>query len=275
MVGNGANAGNLSPFSPVGVIVQTGMAEAGLTGHEWLAWSTNLLAHSLAGAIAWALFGGPRLWRESTRGTLETPPAFDRAQRATILLGLAWVVAVVGFDVNLALASFTAAGSIILIGAGDDAAMLKSVPWSVLVMVCGVSVLIGILERTGGMELFTALLSRISSPESVNGVIAFVTGLISTYSSTAAVVYPTFLPTIPGVIERLGGGDPLQLALAINVGSAMVDVSPLSTLGALCIAALPKSEDPERLFRQLLTWGLSMSVVGALFSQFLVPFLAR
>jgi hypothetical protein len=275
MVGNGANAGNLSPYSPVGVIVQTGMARSGLEGHEWLVWATNLAAHALAGLIAWSLFGGPRLWRQKERVALDAVAPFDRAQRVTLTIGVAWVVAVVGFDVNLALASFTAAGLVILLGAGDDAAMLKSVPWAVLVMVCGVSVLIGILERTGGMELFTALLARVSSPESVNGVIAFITGAISTYSSTAAVVYPTFLPTIPGVIERLGGGDPLQLALSINVGSAMVDVSPLSTLGALCIAALPKTEDPERLFRQLLTWGLSMTVVGAIFSQFVVPILAR
>ena len=39
--------------------------------------------------------------------------------------------------------------------------MLKEVPWSVLVMVCGVSVLIGVLEGTGGMELFTELLARV------------------------------------------------------------------------------------------------------------------
>ena len=28
-------------------------------------------------------------------------------------------------------------------------------------MVCGVSVLIGVLEKTGGMDLFTALLARV------------------------------------------------------------------------------------------------------------------
>jgi hypothetical protein len=132
-----------------------------------------------------------------------------------------------------------------------------------------------VLEQTGGMELFTAMLAKLATPDTVNGMIAFVTGLISSYSSTAAVVYPTFLPTVPGLVAQLGGGDPLQIALSINVGAALVDVSPLSTLGALCIAALPKTEDPERLFRQLLTWGLSMTVVGAIISQFLVPFLAR
>ena len=71
---------------------------------------------------------------------------------------------------------------------------------------------------------------------------AFVTGIISTWSSTSGVVLPAFLPTVPGVLARLGGGDPLALSLSINVGSSLVDVSPLSTLGALCVAAV---EDPE------------------------------
>ncbi|MGH9461087.1 MAG: SLC13 family permease, partial [Vicinamibacteria bacterium] len=49
-----------------------------------------------------------------------------------------------------------------------------------------------------------------------------------------------------------------------NVGSHLVDVSPLSTLGALCMASAPLTEDRTALFNKLLLWGLSMSVVGAL-----------
>ena len=105
-------------------------------------------------------------------------------------------------------------------------------------MVCGVSVLIAVLEKTGGMDLFTSLLARLASPSSINGVIAFVTGAISTYSSTSGVVLPAFLPTIPSLVDRLGGGDPLAIALSINVGSSLVDVSPLSTIGALAVAAV-------------------------------------
>ena len=142
-------------------------------------------------------------------------------------------------------------------------------------MVCGVSVLIGVLERTGGMDLFTTLLARVATPGSVNGAIAGITGLISTYSSTSGVVYPAFIPAVPGLVQKLGGGDPLQVAMSINVGAALVDVSPLSTIGALCIAALPRgSDDTKRLFRQLLLWGFSMTVAGALFCQLFIRFFA-
>jgi hypothetical protein len=133
-----------------------------------------------------------------------------------------------------------------------------------------------VLEKTGGMDLFTTLLAKITTPATANGMMAFVTGVISTYSSTSGVVYPAFLPTVPGLVEKLGGGDPLQIALSINVGAAIVDVSPLSTTGALCVAALPvmDKDAAKVLFRQLLIWGFSMTIVGALFCQLFIRFFA-
>jgi Mg2+/citrate symporter len=134
-------------------------------------------------------------------------------------------------------------------------------------MVSGVTVLVGVLEKTGGMALFTDLLARLSGPDYVTGVIALVVGVVSVYSSSSGVVLPAFLPTIPGLVERLGGGSPLTIAYSINVGAHLVDVSPLSTLGALCLAVAPPNEDRVRLFRQLLAWGWSMALVGAIVCQ--------
>jgi hypothetical protein len=69
---------------------------------------------------------------------------------------------------------------------------------------------------------------------------------------------------VPGLVERLGGGDPIAIASSMNVAGHLVDVSPLSTIGALCVACAPKSEDTRALFNKLMAWGLSMAVVGAL-----------
>jgi hypothetical protein len=79
------------------------------------------------------------------------------------------------------------------------------------------------------------------------------------------------------LVRELGGGDPVAVSLSINVGSSLVDVSPLSTLGALCVAALPDDDGGGAgvLFRRLLLWGLSMSVVGAIIAQVLVGPIAR
>ncbi len=80
---------------------------------------------------------------------------------------------------------------------------------------------------------------------------------------------PAFLPTIPGLVEKLGGGNPLMIAYSVNVGAHLVDVSPLSTIGALCLAGVPASQDRARIFRQLLIWGWSMCLLGAIVCQLL------
>jgi di/tricarboxylate transporter len=137
-------------------------------------------------------------------------------------------------------------------------------PWGVILMVCGVTVLAALLEQTGGTDRLTALVGRLATPRSAPGVLAFVTGLVSVYSSTSGVVLPAFLPSVPDLVAQLGGGDPGAIASSILIGGHLVDVSPLSTIGALCIASAPISADRRLLFNQVLAWGLSMSVVGAL-----------
>jgi hypothetical protein len=114
----------------------------------------------------------------------------------------------------------------------------------------------------------------VATPGTANGMIAFVTGAISTYSSTSGVVLPAFLPTVPGFVQELGGGDPLAIALSINVGSSIVDVSPLSTIGALCVAAVSDPAASRKLFYQMLTWGFAMIIVGALLCQLFAGWLA-
>jgi hypothetical protein len=61
------------------------------------------------------------------------------------------------------------------------------------------------------------------------------------------------------------------MSITIAIGSALVDVSPLSTLGALCIAALPPKYSARDLFTKLMIWGFSMSVAGAALCYFASP----
>jgi di/tricarboxylate transporter len=150
-----------------------------------------------------------------------------------------------------------------LVRAADDHHAIREMPWGTIVMVSGVTVLIGLLEQTGGMEIFTGLLSSVATQATVIPFIGVTVGIISAYSSTSGVILPAFLPTVPGLIENLGGGSALALASTMNVAGHLVDVSPLSTIGALCIASVPSGDASRRLFNQLLAWGLSMTVVGA------------
>jgi di/tricarboxylate transporter len=246
-------------------------------------WITNLVAHAVVGMGAYLWLARAQIPdRRSQLGSgirdLGSPGASDgltAPQKLTVVIIAAWIVAVVFFKLNVGLAAFAAVTILAVARAGDESAAVKKMPWGVIVMVCGITVLIGVLEKSGGMELFAALLARLATPDTINGSIALITGLISTWSSTSGVVLPAFLPTVPALVAKVGGGDPLAVALSINVGSALVDVSPLSTIGALCIAAVTEPAESRRLFRQLMVFGLSMAVVGALLMQLLAGAIAR
>jgi di/tricarboxylate transporter len=266
MVGNGAQAGSLSPFAPTGVIVNGLMDKIGLAGYEWRSYWTNLVAHAFVAFGGYFAFGGLKLFHSSRVVVIEQrreDVEFDRANWITIVVIGVLLVGVLFFGVNVGMGAFAGAALLAGLGAADHREAVKKMPWTVIMMVSGVTVLISMLEKTGGLDLFTALLARLATPATITGVIAFVTGLISVYSSTSGVVLPAFLPTIPGLIERLGGGDPIAIATSMNVGAHLVDLSPISTTGALCLAAVASTENMRSVYNKLLAWGLSMTVVGA------------
>ena len=266
MIGNGAQAAALSPFAPTGIIANGLLLKIGLGGNEWYFYWTNLVAHAAVGFAGYFLLGGMKLFRrefagEPLAGPDDTP--VTTGNWITIGVILTMMAAVLFLDVNIGMAAFTGAVVLAAIGVADHDEAIRKVPWKPIIMVSGVTVLIGLLEKTGGLDLFTSMLARTATQESLTGMVAFVTGVISVYSSSSGVVLPAFLPTVPGLIERLGGGDPVATAAAINIGAHLVDMSPLSTTGAICIAAIMKADEVRTTYNKLLIWGLSMTVIGA------------
>jgi Na+/H+ antiporter NhaD/arsenite permease-like protein len=274
MVGNGCNSGSLSPLAPTGIIVTDYMARIGLPDLELQTWAYNLLAHTIVGFGGYFLFGGLKLLKRTERVEVESDgvKSLDGHQMLTLgVIGVLIVSAiacqlldVAGF--NIGLAAIAGAVLLALMRAADDAEAIKRMPWGTILMVCGVTVLISLLQKTGGMEIFANLLSSIATQATVVPVLAVVIGIVSAYSSTSGVVLPAFLPTVPGLIENLGGGSALGIASTMNIAGHLVDVSPLSTIGALCIASVPAGDMSRKLFNQLLAWGMSMTVVGAVIS---------
>ena len=298
MIANGASAGSVSPIAPTGVIVNQLVDKMGLPDARWAIYANNLIAHSAVALGGYLLLGGWKLigTRRATvtphpsaalaavsagadtsnpvavavaaDGTRlvalnNDPEALQGSHWLTIAVIVALIVGAIGFNVNVGMAAFAGALILTLARAAGEAPAFKAMPWNVIVMVTGVTVLVALLEKTGGMALFTAFIGHLATPRTVTAITAFFTGLVSIYSSTTGVVLPAMLPIVPGVIEHMGGGNPMSLVSSMVVGGHLVDVSPLSTLGALCLAAAPAGTDTRRLFNQLLAWGISMTVVAA------------
>jgi len=267
MVGMGAQAGALSPFAPTGIIVNGIMAKINLAGYEWRSYWSNAAAHAGLAFAGYAVLGGVRLFRSEYSGSADDMPESTPVSAAhwitlTVILGV--IVSVLFLAANIGMAAFAGAVILAAIRVADHEQAVRRMPWTPIVMVSGVTVLIALLEKTGGLDLFTAMLARIATQDTVTAAVAFVTAVISVYSSTSGVVLPAFLPTIPGLVMRLGGGDPISIATSMNVGAHLVDMSPLSTTGAMCLAGITDPAQVRPTFNRLMAWGLSMTVIGAL-----------
>jgi Na+/H+ antiporter NhaD/arsenite permease-like protein len=266
MAGNGALAGTLSPFAPTGIVAHGVMARIGLGGVEWQTFAYNALAHAAVGIGGFFLFGGWKLFVRRDRTTQAAEPdvePMDAPHWITVAGIVALILAVAGFNVHVGMAALIIATTLVLLRTVNEAKAIQHMPWGVILMVSGVTVLISLLQETKGMELFAAGLANISTPATVAPIVAFGTGIVSVYSSTSGVVLPAFLPLAPALAERVGGGlGPLPIAWSMNVGASLVDLSSLSTVGALFMAGAAPGSDTRKLFNALLAWGLSMSVVG-------------
>ena len=156
-----------------------------------------------------------------------------------------------------------AQGGVRPVSPADAPARLQQLVATLSAAAPGVTVLVVMMQETEGLALITGGIARVSTPRTIEAVVAFGTGLVSVYSSTSGVVLPAFLPIVPDLAQRLGGIDPLSIAWSMNVSASLVDLSSLSTVGALYIAGAAPGSDVRALFNGLLVWGLSMAVVGA------------
>lgn len=288
-----ANGAAFSPFAPTGIIsngiiakMAGGLGIQDLSGLAWKIHFNSELAQGLVNIGGFFILGG-WAWIKKQRGeTLNIdelapkPEPFNKHQLLTLtMVGILILLVVLpGLPAtkglfsktilnllsNVGSIAFMLAGVLMLTGSGDSKSAIKVMPWGVILMVCGVTVLIEVMDKSGGLNALVKVIGAISTPTTVNAWLGLITGAISAYSSSSGVVMPMFLPMVPGLIKEVGGGNPIAMISSINIGAHLVDTSPLSTLGALCIACAGEHEDKAKLFRNLLIWGLSMSVVGGI-----------
>lgn len=297
LVVGAANAACFSPFAPTGIISNGLIAKMAPfipdlfkswspDGLAWKIYFNSVLAQGLVTVAGFAIFGGWAWMMKHKSASVHIdeiapkPEPFNAKQWYTmgaifIMLFLVIVPALPGMKgyfpkvllnmaSNIGTICFVLSGFLMLLGVADSKAAVKSMPWFVIMMVCGVTVLIEVMEKAGGLKAMTQAIAVLSGPATVNFWLGLVTGVISAYSSSSGVVIPAFLPLVPGLLTQVPGSDAIAMISSINIGAHLVDTSPLSTLGALMIACAGEHEDKQKLFRNLLIWGLSMSVVGAI-----------
>ncbi len=254
MVIAGANAGGLSPIAPTGIIGVTLSEEIGLEGIGLSIFLKQIIAQSILAAILYFLLKGHQLERINMDSQNKSEP-FNRSQKISIVVFLLVVIGIIFGNLNIGLTAFTGSVVLLLLKAADEEEALKAVPWSTIILVCGVGMLVQVADHAGGIDIMADSLKTIMNEHTAGPIMAVMGGILSIVSSASGVVMPTLIPAVPEIVAGIGG-DATQIISAIIMGAHVVTNSPISTLGALAVAAAGNDIDKDRLFRNLLLFAV-------------------
>lgn len=253
----GLMAGRMTPITPEAAIITAAASEAGIDN----VMSTVLLCQTMVtiiySLIMWFVFKGYKVKKPLKPIERTAIEKFNHKQ--IIALGgiVLMMVLLIFFDVNIGLAAFSVAGLLVLLGIADDGKAIKALPWSTIVMVLAVGAMLNIVDEMGGIDLLSAGMSAIMTKSTATPIMGMSAGLLSFVSSALGVVYPTMMPMCADIAAEVGGVNPVALMAAVGAGGSLAGISPLSTGGALAIAALGTAipnlskEEENRRFVQL------------------------
>ena len=265
----GASGGGVSPLAATGIIGKNLCEQIGLYGVEGPFLMNGVLSMTVYAVAVYIALGGWKLRSEHVIRLSELP-AFDKKQKITLVGIAVMVVLVMFFHFNVGLTSFAVAAVLSFLKVADEAEALKKVPWGTLLLIGGVSVLMNLIIKLGGIELLAETLAAIMTPSTSTAIMGITAGCMSWCSSTSGVVMPTLIPAIPDLFAELGGFNQIEMATSISMISHCAGISPLSTGGGLALAAYSASakvfgEELQKLFVQL----FAVSACGVFFLSFL------
>lgn len=271
----GSCAGGLSPLAATGIIGANLCAEFGLTGIENDFLLNGVFSFTVYAVIVYVWLGGYKLRAAEDVGE-KVIPSFNRKQLLTIAGIVAMVFMVMLLHINVGLVSFAVAAVLSFLRVSEEAKAIRHIPWNTLLLITGVGVLMQLIIDLGGINILSAALVSIMSAKSAAAVMGLTSGIMSWFSSSSGVVMPTLLPTVPHIAQQLGGVNELELASSITTISHVAAISPLSTGGALALAAYASAananqKQQQNLFMKMFgvsALGVSVLCVFSYFGMF-------
>lgn len=269
----GLMAGRFSPITPEGVLVSGLAAEQGITNIIGNALLTNTIMTSVYALLIYLFYKSYRVHIPAGLNLSAKEEKFTKNQIISLLGILAMLILIIFVKINVGLAAFFVGAVLVFFNVAEESSVIKAVPWNTVMLVLGVGVLMNLVKEMGGIDLLSNLLASIMTPRTAAPIMGVSAGLLSWVSSALGVVYPTLVPTVGGIVAKLGGGtSAAALIAAIGAGGSCAGISPASTGGALILAALASNkkdftkEEENKTFVNLFLW--------AVFALGLIAFMA-
>lgn len=134
---------------------------------------------------------------------------------------------------------------------GDQKKAIAAIPWNTLILIGGVSILIGVATEAGAVDMLASMIGNVESGALIIVLVTASAGFMSFFSSTMGVVVPTLFPLVP-VIAQASGLNPTMLFSAIALGATATGISPFSSAGSLALGTVYDDATRDKLYNQLL-----------------------
>lgn len=118
---------------------------------------------------------------------------------------------------------------------GDGRDVLKNaVPWEVVLMVCGMSVLIGLASSMGVITFIGGWIGDFVPSFWITPLLVLVSALLSFVTNGPGVIFPMFVPMLP-MIAEVSGVSAHSMCVAVLCGTCATGLSPFSGGGSLAL----------------------------------------
>ncbi len=264
----GANAGCASPLSLTGILAKELSEPMGYSGFGLHLFLSTLLSGFIFTLVVYV---GSKSYKVKADNPLKLSqiPKFNRNQKLTMAAIIVMVVCCIGFKFDTGLFAFIMASVLILLGAADEKAAIKGIPWGTLVFICGVGALVSVIDKLGGITMISDFLTGFMGEKTAVPIMAATSGILSWVSSTTGVVMPALYPIADQVAQQFAGVNYVELIAAITATSFAAAISPLSTGGAIIMSSYSASkettnEEMNKLFKNLFLLSVANVAINVL-----------
>lgn len=265
LIGSAATyAGRFTSITPEGILVNKLLNDQGINNIIMPLFINATLVTILLSIIFFFAYKGHKVKviENGNNNQNDEELKFNTNDKLCLLGIITLIVFITVLKMDVGISGFIIGVFLILMKVDTEKNVLKIIPWNTIVMVTGVGVLMSFVISSGGIKLLTEYLSAIMTNRTAGMISGIMAGSMSWFSSTLGVVLPTLLPTVGGIIENLGSNiPPGDIVTSIAVTSSFAGFSPMSTIGALVIAALSSDAifsklDSKKIFMELLGWSV-------------------
>ncbi len=267
MVIHGNQAGFFSPIAPYGILFATLMERAGISIANVDLYLIVVIFHLLLAGIVFLLFGGLRLLRAGNRDSQvenvadETGEvaAINGIQIATLSGFVSLLLGSLFTDVNIGFLALAISLFLLLISGKDESdKAIVAVAWPILLIICGVTLYVHVLQHSGTIDNVAGVLTDLASVEQVALLIAWLAAALTAVASTFGTLGMLLPLSTPFLVA--GELDVTSFLALVAISAAVTDISPLSPWGAMFLASCT-SMNREVLFRQMLMYTAVMVIL--------------